>query len=53
MFLETWQNRETFQLADQHVQVVSRSGLIQMKTIAGRLQDLADIEGLQQEPRNG
>jgi hypothetical protein len=46
IFAETWQQREAFALAGQRLHVVSRAGLIQMKTVAGRLQDLADIEAL-------
>jgi hypothetical protein len=29
------------------IKIVSRAGLIKMKRIAGRLQDLADIEALE------
>lgn len=44
---EIWDSRESFKLGDIDCPVISREGLIRMKTIAGRLQDLADIERLQ------
>ena len=44
---EVWDSRQVFKIGDIDCPVVSRDGLIRMKTIAGRLQDLADIERLQ------
>lgn len=44
---EIWDTRETFEFADVRCKVVSREGLIKMKLIAGRKQDLVDIERLQ------
>lgn len=50
-FLENvWKNRETFQIENIPVTVVDRSGLIIMKKIAGRHQDLSDIEHLENAP---
>ena len=46
---EVWQSREMVEWEKGKVFTVSREGLIQMKTIGGRLQDLADIERLQNE----
>jgi hypothetical protein len=43
---EVWDSRETFEFADVRCTVVSREGLIKMKSIAGRPQDLVDIERL-------
>lgn len=44
---EIWKNRNTVEWENQKISVVSREGLIQLKRIGGRLQDLADIEGLE------
>ncbi len=46
---EVWQTREEFEWEAGKVFSVSREGLIFMKTISGRLQDLADIERLKNE----
>ena len=42
-----WDKRETIEWQNQVVPVVSPEGLIHMKTLAGRKQDLADIEKLE------
>lgn len=44
---EIWNNREAVEVDSQPIKIVSKSGLIKMKRIAGRLQDLADIEALE------
>jgi hypothetical protein len=50
-FLEdVWAARETYQLDEVPVTVVDRKGLIAMKKIAGRYQDLSDIENLESTP---
>lgn len=46
---EVWQNRKVFKWNRGQVFSVSKEGLILMKTISGRLQDLADIERLENE----
>lgn len=46
---EVWQTREEFEWEAGNVFSVSPEGLIFMKTISGRLQDLADIERLKNE----
>lgn len=43
---EVWKARETYEVEDVPVDVVDRNGLITMKRIAGRPQDLSDIENL-------
>ena len=43
---QVWDSRMELRLGTIHCPVVSREGLIRMKTIAGRLRDLADIESL-------
>lgn len=47
---DVWNTREQLILGGNAVQVVSRAGLIAMKRLAGRPQDLADIAQLE-EPR--
>ncbi len=47
VFTPIWEDREVYELDSQQLQVVSRKGLIAMKRIAGRTQDLADIEALE------
>lgn len=42
-----WNERETIRAFDKEIKVVSRQALIKMKELAGRHQDLADIESLQ------
>ena len=44
---EVWQNRKPFEWNRGKIFSVSKEGLIFMKTISGRLQDLADIERLE------
>jgi hypothetical protein len=46
---EIWEDRERVEFMDQCFFVVSRSGLIQMKTLSGRQQHLIDIERLETE----
>ena len=46
---QIWQDRETVEWENGAIFTVSRAGLIQLKKISGRLQDLADIERLQDE----
>lgn len=49
-FLEKiWKNREEIEAEGLRLSVISLDGLIEMKRIAGRPQDLADISALQQE----
>ena len=43
---QVWDSRMELPLGTIHCPVVSKEGLIRMKTIAGRLRDLADIESL-------
>ena len=42
-----WRERETYEVEQTRVHVVSRAGLIEMKRIAGRPQDLGDIANLE------
>jgi hypothetical protein len=44
---EVWKNRKAFSWNQGTVFSVSKDGLISLKTISGRLQDLADIERLE------
>jgi hypothetical protein len=46
---EVWQTREKFEWEEGNVCSVSQEGLIFMKEISGRFQDLADIERLKNE----
>ncbi len=46
---QIWQNRENIEWEHGKISTVSREGLIQLKRISGRLQDLADIERLESE----
>lgn len=43
---DVWQNKSIKNLESGTVSVVSRDGLIKLKTLSGRLQDRADIEKL-------
>lgn len=43
---EVWSDREVIDLEGQSLRLVSRAGLIKMKQLAGRPQNLADIEAL-------
>jgi hypothetical protein len=42
-----WSSRVTVEALDRKLSVVSRQALVEMKALAGRLQDLADIARLQ------
>ena len=46
---DVWESREQVSLSENILCVVSKAGLIKMKTLAGRPQDLADIERLQND----
>ena len=46
---DVWATRETIDFLGKQLSVVSREGLIKMKRLAGRPQDLADIERLENE----
>ncbi len=46
---DVWETREKIDFLDTQLSVVSRTGLIKMKTLAGRPQDLADIWRLENE----
>jgi hypothetical protein len=47
-FDEAWETRVRAQIADLDVPVISKEHLIRNKRAAGRLQDLADVEHLEQ-----
>jgi hypothetical protein len=46
---QIWRDRETIEWEHGAISTVSREGLIQLKRLSGRLQDLADIERLESE----
>jgi hypothetical protein len=46
---DVWASRESVDFMGTKLWVVSRTGLIKMKTLAGRPQDLADIDRLENE----
>ncbi|MDQ3181308.1 MAG: nucleotidyltransferase family protein [Acidobacteriota bacterium] len=46
---DVWESRETVDFLGNQLCVVSREGLLKMKRLAGRPQDLADIERLENE----
>jgi hypothetical protein len=46
---QIWLDRETIEWEHGAISTVSREGLIQLKRLSGRLQDLADIERLESE----
>lgn len=46
---DVWETRETIDFLGRKLWVVSREGLLKMKRLAGRPQDLADIERLENE----
>lgn len=46
---DVWESKEEIDFAGRQLTVVSREGLIKMKRLAGRPQDLADIERLENE----
>ena len=48
VYKDVWATREVIQLEQQTLKVVSKAGLITMKQIGGRPQDLADIAALTQ-----
>ncbi len=47
--LDVWKTREKLDFLGNQLSVVSREGLLKMKRLAGRPQDLADIERLENE----
>ena len=47
---EVWNKRVSAKLEGGELSVVSKDGLITLKQISGRPQDLADISALQEEP---
>jgi predicted nucleotidyltransferase len=47
IYQEIWDDREWFELDGQKLKVVSCKGLIAMKRLAGRPQDIADIAALE------
>ncbi len=51
-FCDVWATRETFAWQGQHVTVVSAAGLAKMKRLAGRPQDLVDLEKLGFDPND-
>lgn len=44
---DVWKERESVEVDAKAIKIVTKAGLIKMKKIAGRLQDLADIEALE------
>jgi hypothetical protein len=46
---QIWESRETVDWEHGEISTVSREGLIRLKRISGRFQDLADIERLSSE----
>jgi hypothetical protein len=48
VFERVWSDREVIQLGNQTLKIVSKQGLITMKQVSGRPQDLADIDALRQ-----
>ena len=51
--VDVWQNKSAETLEDGVVFVVSRDGLIKLKTLSGRTQDKADIEKLEEIENEG
>jgi hypothetical protein len=47
---EVWLGRETYEVEGSLVHVVSRAGLIFIKRVAGRPQDIGDIANLEGDP---
>lgn len=45
--VDVWEDREVYELDDLPITVVSVKGLIAMKKVAGRYQDLSDVEHLE------
>lgn len=50
---DVWRDRKRSDWRGRQLWVVSRDGLIRMKRLSGRLQDLADIEALERAPGEG
>lgn len=48
IYEDIWEDRELFEWQGHDLQVVSKSGLVKMKQLAGRKQDLLDIEKLKE-----
>jgi hypothetical protein len=46
---DVWETRENLMWQNRNLWIVSRTGLIKMKKLAGRAKDLADIERLENE----
>jgi hypothetical protein len=46
---DVWETREKIDFMGRELSVVSRTGLIKMKRLAGRPRDLADIDRLENE----
>lgn len=46
---DVWEDREAYEVESVPIEVVSREGLLRMKRIAARPQDLSDIENLERE----
>ena len=46
VFEPVWNDRETVSLGEIAIKIVSKKGLITMKNVAGRPQDIADIDAL-------
>ena len=46
---DVWQARQQIEFMGRHLTVVSLEGLVKMKTLAGRPQDLADIHRIENE----
>lgn len=46
---DVWQTRQKIEFLGRHLSVVSLEGLVKMKTLAGRPQDLADIHRIENE----
>lgn len=44
---DVWDTREVYDVGGVPIQTVSREGLLRMKRISGRAQDLSDIENLE------
>ncbi len=51
--LDAWNSRQRFAWLDRSLWVVSREGLMSMKRLAGRPQDLADIDHLSRPVEGG
>jgi hypothetical protein len=46
---DVWNDREVYDVEGVPLEVVSREGLLKMKRIAARPQDLSDIDNLESE----